>query len=166
MTDDLNLFDDERTVEPSRSSTVRVLLALLGVGVLIAGAVIVVAALVTSITPKAPSSTELTLTDVEHLTALDFPDGAKLTSSAYSETPSLITVDATVRLPGSAANPFADTAYFAVDEPGFDWPADDLTDVSYFAASGESGTLNAAGLFATTADSDRVVFVHLTRELG
>ena len=166
MTDDLDLFDDEQTVEPPRSSVVRVLLALLGIGVLVAGAVIVIAVLITSINPAPPASTELTLTDVEHLTALDFPDGTTLTSSAYSETSSLISVDAQLKLPGSAANPFTDTAYFSVDEPGFAWPTDNLTDISYFAASGESGTLNAAGLFAASADSDRVVFVHLTRELG
>ena len=164
MTDDL--FSDEQLVEPPRSNLSRVLLALIGVGVLVAGAVVVVAVLITSITPSGPKGGELTLAEVESLTALSFPDGTTVTSSNYTSSSARITVDAQLTLPAGADNPFADSAYFPVDEPGFDWTTDELTDVSYFAASGELDTLTADGLFASNADSHRVVFVHLTRVLG
>ncbi len=167
MTDDLDLFNDEQLVDQSRSPRlVQVLLGLLAFAVVAAIAVVVVAALISSVTPAPPKGHGVTLADVSNLTALDFPQGTKLTGSHYTETAKLITLDAQLTLPRSATNPFAETAYFATDEPGFDWPAGDLTDVSYWSASGELGTLNSAGLFAVDATSNHVVFVHLTRELG
>lgn len=161
--DDLDLFADESDVESRTPSLGRVLLTLVGAGVLVAIVVVVLATLATAGRPEAetlcggaPSCTDLSVAHVSQLTALDLPDNATVVESRYESSAEQILVEATVELPADAVNPFDDSSYFVVDSTPLELPAGS-DPFGYYAATGELGALTADGALVETNTGQTVV---------
>ena len=179
---DLDVFTEEQDVAQSStagSGWLRVLLALIGAGVLAAVVVVIVSALLTADQPSATyapsndddvvcggeaSCTDLTLTQIEQLVALDLPDGTQIVTSRYEQTADAILVEARAALPDGSANPFEGSAYFEVDESKVTVPAG-IEPIGTYGATGEQGALNADGILGTDSDGRTIVTVQLTRAL-
>lgn len=147
--DDFALFDDEHDVEVRTPSIARVLLTLLGAGVLAAIVISVLATLLTANQPSAErlcdgqaSCTGLSVEQVNGLTALELPLDSEVMASRYDANDDRILIEATVRLPVGSENPFAGGAYFEVDETELTIPRG-LTPFGFYAATGELGALQA-----------------------
>ena len=178
--EDLDVFTAEQDVaERPASSWLRVLLVLIGAGVLAAVVVVVLSAVLTADQPTATysggesevcggesSCTDLTLDQIQELVALKLPEGSEIITSRYDKTAESITIEARVTLPEGAANPFDDSAYFEVDPSKVTvvFPAG-IEPIGYYAATGELGALNAEALLGTNAAGRQVVAVQLVRTL-
>jgi len=166
---DFAVFDDEHDVDVRTPSLARVLLALVGAGVLVAATVIVIASLLTASQPAADtlcgssdSCTDLTVAQVGSLTALALPFNAEVVSSRYEASARQIVVEATVRLPLGSPNPFDGSAYFVVSETPLDLPSGEP--FGFYAATGEMGALQADGALVEGGTGD-VVVVRVVRAL-
>ena len=177
--DDLEVFDDVRDVEPGTASgfgLLRVLGVLLGAGVLVAIVVVILAALLSARAPEpavvcdgAASCDDLSLVQVQDLTALDLPAGSTVISGSYDEMPEGIVVTAVVQLSDPNADPFAGTAWFEISEDAFveaglDVPTA-LEAFLYYGATGENGSLEGDAAFAVDEDGNQVVVVRVLRAL-
>ena len=177
---DLDVFTEEKDVaERTEHSWPRVLLALVGAGILAAVVVVIVSALLTADQQTATytpnnndgvvcggemSCTDLSVEQVEQLVALELPEDTEIITSSYEETDELIVVEARVALPAGAENPFEDSPYFDVESVDTVFPAG-IVPVAFYAATGEMGALNADGLYGTGNDGRSIVAVVLRREL-
>lgn len=164
------LFDDEQDVEVRTPTIAKVLLTLVGAGIVAAIVVIVLANVVTFGRPDpetlcdgAASCSDLTVEQVSSLTALELPANADVVSSSYDSTSERILIEATVELPVGSANPFDGSSYFEVDESELDLAAN-LTPVAFYAATGELGALVADGVLADDGFSELVI-VRVVRSL-
>jgi len=178
--EDLDVFTSEQEVaERQASSWLRVLLVLIGAGVLAAVVVIILSAVLTADQPTATysggktevcggesSCTDLTLEQIRQLVALELPEGTEVITSRYDTTAESIVIEARIALPEGAANPFDGSAYFEVDPSKVTvvFPAG-IEPTGYYAATGELGALNAEALLGTGADGRQVVAVQLVRTL-
>ncbi len=176
---DLDLLTAEVEVEQTvhdNPGILRVVLALLVAGVLLAVVVSVIAAGISTIRPvpivDAVCGTEtscenLSLADVRSLTGLTaLHDRTQVVASRYEKTDAAITVTAELQLPSGAVNPFDDTGYVPLTAPQRDWPLDGLELIDYYGASGEQGTLTAEAVYATNASGVDVVLITVVRELA
>ena len=177
---DLDVFTDEQDVETPTSGPgwLRVVLVLIGAGLLFGIVVVIIAAVVSAGQPTATpagsggtavcdgetSCSNLSLQRIEELTALDLPEGTEVIASKYEETEDAIVVEARVTLPDGAQNPFDDSAYFEVESVGTSFPAG-IIPIAYYAATGELGALNADAVLGTGDDGSEVVAVYLRRDL-
>lgn len=178
--EDLDVFAAEVEVEDASSSGpgwLPVLLALLGVGVLLALVVIIIAALLSADNPEsttspndgpicggATSCTDLTVEQIDQLVALELPEGTEVVTSRYEQTEAAIVVEARVVLPVGAANPFEGTAYFEVDQLDTTFPAG-IVPIALYAATGELGALNADAVYGTGTNGETIVAIALRRDL-
>jgi len=179
MTDDLAIFEIEEDVEPSRTSSPRLLPvigALVGGGLLLGIAASVIVSGIASVSPARvePGSVvcagdaicnDLTLDQIRSLTSIPFADDAVVSTSSYAETGSDITVRAIVVLADGGANPFDESPYTITTSPRFDWDTDEYTVLDYYAASGEGGTLYAEAVHAIDDRVRELVLVEVVRTL-
>jgi len=164
------LFDDVREVDVRTPSLARVLLALVGAGVLVGITVVVLTTMLTVNQPSADtlcdgadSCTGLTVAQVSGLTALALPGNAEVVSSRYESSDRRILVEATVKLPMGSPNPFEGSSYFVVDETPLDLPAG-TQPFGFYAATGEMGALDADGALVDDGFVELVV-VRVVRTL-
>ena len=171
-----DLLSEEVEVAPSTASNPRLLQvvgALVVLGLLVGGVIVVVVSGLSSIGVARGGAlcggdavcSDLSLDEVRSLTAIDLPSGSEVVESSYAETDDLITVTARVLLPDGAPDPFDGTGYGPISTPGADWPLDDLTVLEFYAATGEQGALNAEAVFAVDDRVREVVLVVVTRTL-
>lgn len=168
MSDDLSLFDDERDVEVRTPTLARVLLTLLGAGVLVAFAVVVITSLLTAHrTPTGALCTgdgcgPMSVSQVSEFTGLPLPADAEVTRSAYQSNDERILVEASVRLPPGSPNPFDSGPYAVVGETSLELPPGEP--FGYYEASGEGGSLQADGALVEAVGGD-IVVVRVERTL-
>jgi hypothetical protein len=167
-----DLFSEEVEVTPSVAANPRllqVIAALVVLGLLVGTVIAVIVSGLSSVTARGPAlcgaavCNDLSLDEVRSLTAIDLPDGSTVVESSYEETDDLITVTARVLLPDGAPDPFDGTGYGPISSPRLDWPLDDLTVLTFYAATGEQGALNAEAVFAVDDRAREVVLVQITR---
>jgi len=180
--DDLDVLTVEQDVDGSAATGpgwLRVLLTLIGAGVLAAIVIVIISAVLTADQPTATygpaldevcggeaSCSDLSLAQVNQLVALELPEGTEIITSRYEEGAESILVEARVALPEGAANPYDGSPYFEVDESKATvvFPAG-INIETYYAATGELGALNAEGILGTDGDGRSIVAVHLVRTL-
>ncbi len=173
---DLEIFDTAEEVAASTTRLPVVIASLVAGGLLIGIVVSVVVGLLSSVTPVRvePGSVvcggaaicdDLSLVQVQSLTAIPFPVGSTVQSSSYAETASDITVLAEVVLPDGSDNPLEASAYATMSQPKLDWDVTGLTVLDYYVASGEEGTLYAEAVHAVDDRVREVVLVQVVRTL-
>ena len=173
---DLDIFDSVEEVAPSTTRLPVVIGSLVGGGLLIGIAISVVVALFSSVTPVRvePGSVvcggaaicdDLSLVQVQSLTAIPFPVGSTVLSSSYAETANDITVLAEVALPDGSDNPLDVSAYATMSQPKLDWDVTGVTVLDYYVASGEQGALYAEAVHVVDDRVREVVLVQVVRNL-